>query len=172
MFPVVTTGAAIRLVFLDIFLYAAFQTMRIGTDHLLPVSWIDPELWYFRPKAWERGGRFYEDHVHISRWKDRLPAVDGFNAVSKKRLAGVSAEYLQQFVVETCRGESHHVRTILETAVFALWNPPGIFWTVFIVGGLFNVPFIMVQRYNRPRLEELLAEVKHSRRASSVGVSA
>ncbi|HEY9093334.1 MAG TPA: hypothetical protein VIN62_00615 [Candidatus Cryosericum sp.] len=167
-----TTDAATRLVLLDILLYAAFQTIRIGTDRLLPASWINPDSWYFRPKTWERGGRFYEDHFHINRWKDRLPAVDGFNAISKKRLGGVSADYLRQFVVETCRGESHHVRTIVETAVFALWNPPSIFWAVFIIGGLCQLPFIMVQRYNRPRLEELLAEVVRSKRASSVSVSA
>lgn len=155
-----TTGAAVRLVSLDIVLYAVFQTIRIGTDRLLPAGWINPDSWYFRTKAWERGGRFYEDHFHINRWKDRLPAVDGLNKVSKKSLSGISPEYLRQFIVETCRGESHHVRSILETALFVLWNPFWLFCCIFVLSLVGHAPFIFIQRYNRPRLQRLLAQVE------------
>jgi glycosyl-4,4'-diaponeurosporenoate acyltransferase len=162
-------GFSVELCVLDIVLYVFLQSIRVLTDRALPARWLDPELPCFRTRAWEHGGRFYQDHFQIARWKDRLPAVDGLNTVSKKKLKGVAPDYLRQFIVETCRGESHHMRTILETILFILWNPVGLFCCVFILSLLLNVPCIFIQRYNRPRLQRLLLQVE-SRKWNSAAI--
>lgn len=153
-------GFSVGLCMLDVVVYILLQCIRILTDRLLPSRWLDPGLPWFRTKAWENGGKFYRDHLRIARWKDRLPAVDGLNKVSKKSLSGISPEYLRQFIVETCRGESHHVRSILETALFVLWNPFWLFCCIFVLSLVGHAPFIFIQRYNRPRLQRLLAQVE------------
>jgi glycosyl-4,4'-diaponeurosporenoate acyltransferase len=153
-------GFSTRLCALDIILYVLFQSIRVITDRVLPTHWFDPELPYFRTKAWENDGKFYQDHFYISKWKDKLPAIDGLNTVSKKKLGTVSPEYLRQLIIETCRGESHHLRTILETVFFILWNPFGLSCCIFILSIFLNLPFIFIQRYNRPRLERLLVQIE------------
>jgi len=159
-------GFSVGLCMLDVAVYVLLQCTRILTDRLLPLRWLDPGLPWFRTRAWENGGKFYQDHFRIAAWKDKLPAVDGLNTVSKKSLNGVSPEYLRQFIVETCRGESDHVRSILETAVFVLWNPLWLFCCIFVLSMVGHAPFIFIQRYNRPRLQRLLMQVE-SRRANS-----
>ena len=148
------------LFFIDVLVYAAVQTLRIGTDMLLPRCWINPDSSYYKSRRWEQDGAVYQKYLNIRRWKDKLPAVNSLNHFSKKSLKGASPEYLRQFIVETCRGESHHVRSIIETLLFIIWNPPLLFGVIFILSCMGHIPFIIIPRYNRPRLRKMLARLE------------
>ena len=123
----------------------------------LPARWFDPRGWLFRPRSWERDGRFYERRFAVKRWKDRLPDAapwfpDGF---AKKTLVSVDADYLARFIQETCRGEACHWAMLSAAPLFFLWNP---WWAdcVMIAFALTaNLPCIFAQRYNRLRLTRL-----------------
>lgn len=148
-----------QLIIADIVIYAVLQTTRIWVDILLPHRLLDPESKYFRTKKWEREGKFYQDFFHINAWKDKLPAVKGLTKFSKKHLENRTEPYLRQFVLETCRAESHHTRTIIETSIFIIWNPMGLFIVIFITGLITQLPFVLIQRYNRARLQNVLRKI-------------
>lgn len=76
--------------------------------------------------------------------------------MSKKRLLTSDPEYLGEFVVATCRAESHHVRAVLSVVVMKLWTPLPSWLFVFAIALTGNLPFILIQRYNRPRLQRAL----------------
>jgi len=121
----------------------------------MPPAWFNPG----RARAWEQDGRFYERALGIKCWKDWLP--DGARwfagGFAKGQLADANADYLRRFIRETWRGELCHWFALGLAPVFFLWNP---WWGDLIMAGyglLANLPCIFAQRYNRARLQRLLA---------------
>jgi glycosyl-4,4'-diaponeurosporenoate acyltransferase len=146
-----------NLSFLNMFVWNIFL---IGLWHLivflacvkLPRSTFDPALGRFAPKAWENGGRWYRDKLKIQFWKDKVPQHVGKDSFSKEHLLDVSVEYLDEFIVETCRGEWMHKRSCICAVITLLINPlfVGLVFSFLIFLG--NAPFAIIQRYNRFRL--------------------
>lgn len=127
----------------------------------LPTSFFSFEKKRYLPKKWERNGRWYKDHLRIHKWKDRLPqhiAKDGF---SKSHLTNVSIEYLDEFIMETCRGEWLHLTDCLLVVVLLLINPFPIGLLFAFLDCIGNLPFAIIQRYNRFRLLQLRKKVLH-----------
>lgn len=112
----------------------------------------------YRSRTWEAGGRFYERWFRIRQWKDALP--DGATwfrgGFPKAALRSHDREYLARFVKETCRGETVHWVVMLAAPLFFIWNPPGAGAIMLVYGVLANLPCIVIQRYNRNRLNRLL----------------
>ena len=136
-------------------LYWAFTVVRVLIDPYLPEDWFDPMRPIFRTHDWEEHGRVYR-RLNIDRWKDRLPSFTRRGALLKKRLMTSDPDYLNRFVVETCRAESHHVRAVLSVVVMKLWTPLPSWLAMFAIALTGNLPFILIQRYNRPRLQRAL----------------
>lgn len=151
------TEAQADLFWFNFALYWAWTLVRILVDPLLPARWFDPARPEFRTARWEAGGEFYRQVLRIDRWKDYLPTFAGPNRFSKKRLAAADPAYLSRFIVETCRGESNHVRAVLSVVAMKLWTPLDLWLLLLTIALLGNLPFICVQRYNRPRLLRTLA---------------
>lgn len=72
--------------------------------------------------------------------------------------AAVTASHAELLVQETCVAEAVHTASIL-LGLGALWLCPGwggvVLWLIWFL--LANLPFILIQRYNRPRLMRLHA---------------
>jgi glycosyl-4,4'-diaponeurosporenoate acyltransferase len=149
-----------RLVLINI---AAWLVFHLGTAWLatrVAVHRFDPAAPLYRPRRWERGGRFYERTLGIRAWKDRLP--DGARlfrgGFSKRALAQPGdARYLELFVRETCRAELAHWVVFALAAPFFLWNPAWAGWAMVLYAIAANLPCIAAQRYNRLRLARLLS---------------
>lgn len=116
-----------------------------------------------RLRAVERGGRVYERVLRIKRWKDLLPEAGALfrGGFSKRRLRRHDRAYLEQFVVATRRAEVAHWPILALAPTFLVWIPAfGMPWWLAIAmvgyGVVANVPCILVQRYNRARLERML----------------
>jgi glycosyl-4,4'-diaponeurosporenoate acyltransferase len=121
----------------------------------MPAPWFSPTA----ACRWEQRGRFYERVLGIKSWKDRLPdAARWFSGgFAKGQLAGADTDYLRRFVCETWRGELCHWAALACAPLFFLWNP---WWADVIMvsyGLIANLPCILAQRYNRLRLQRLLA---------------
>lgn len=144
-----------QLFWFNFMLYWAATVVRILIDPYLPAAWFDPQRPMYRTHDWEEHGRIYR-RLQIDRWKDRLPSFTRRGALSKKRLTTSDPEYLHKFVVETCRAESNHVRAVLSVVVMKLWTPLPSWLFVLAIAALGNLPFILIQRYNRPRLQRAL----------------
>ena len=121
---------------------------------LLPVKLFDEKMWLYRTRSWEKKGAFYTKLFRVESWKDKLP--DGASWFSqgfaKKGLAQKKSEYLDRFVKETCRGELAHWFVIAVAPLFFLFNPWYAGIIMIIYAFMANLPCIIVQRYNRPRL--------------------
>ena len=122
----------------------------------LPRRWFHWDRFPFRSWRWEREGKIY-DLIHIRAWKDRLPDMSRVMKDMIPKKVGVcptSAEVMI-LVKETCVAEIIHVvLCICAPVIYFFWhNGVGVFLTwVFIIG---NIPFILIQRYNRPALVSL-----------------
>lgn len=131
----------------------------------LPREWFHADAAPFKPYDWEQDGRIYE-RLGIRRWKDHLPDMSRvMRDMTPKRLSwGMNAEQIQNLVAETCVAEMvHRVLCVLSVGICLIMpSGLGLFLTaVYIL--VFNVPFIMIQRYNRPQLIRL-AEKLEARR--------
>lgn len=109
----------------------------------------------YQPRKWEKNGKWYADYLKINKWKDFLPQHVGKDGFSKDHLDDVSLEYIDEFILETCRGEWNHIANCYFAVVLFLANS---FWIAFILTILLflgNLPFAIIQRYNRFRLMKL-----------------
>ncbi|MCP4435008.1 MAG: hypothetical protein GY812_05815 [Actinomycetia bacterium] len=125
----------------------------------IPTRRLDHDTWVTRSRRFEREGRLYERVFRVRRWKDLLPEAGGFfrGGISKARIPDRSDQTLERFVIETRRAEYVHWSNAFAGPLFFVFRPClfGILMTAF--GLLCHLPFVVVQRYNRLRLERLLS---------------
>lgn len=126
-----------------------FICIFINKDHF------DEKKRLYQPHKWERGGRIYSDVLKIQRWKDLLPQHVGKDGFSKGHLDDVSVEYLDEFIMETCRGEWNHTVNCFYAVILFLINDLWLALVLTIALFVINVPFVLIQRYNRFRLQKL-----------------
>ena len=107
------------------------------------------------PEKWERGGKFYTNTLKIQKWKDALPQHIGKDGFSKDHLDGISVEYLDEFIMETCRGEWNHTANCALCLILMLLDPPPVSLIFAFLVFIGNLPFKLIQRYNRFRLQKL-----------------
>ncbi|MFL2104399.1 NAD(P)-binding protein [Desemzia sp. FAM 23991] len=147
----------------------SFQTLYIGLSPKngpLFISWIARQIpihffvkhqdW-FKTKNWENSGDIWQRWFRVRNWKPHLP--DGTQITrkgfDKRTLRHFNQIRLERFIIETRRGELAHWMMIPPAFLFFLWNPLWAGWVMVIYAVIVNLPFIIVQRYNRPRLEKL-----------------
>ncbi len=117
-----------------------------------------PESFLFRTRKWEKNGKIYETLFKIKKWKNLLP--DGGAVIKggfqKKHIDILSIEKLDKFIVESCRGELAHWLLILPFWTVGFFSPPIVMLVMFVYSVFANVPCIIAQRYNRPRVTGLI----------------
>ncbi|MGX8705693.1 MAG: glycosyl-4,4'-diaponeurosporenoate acyltransferase [bacterium] len=123
----------------------------------------DWERFPFAEWDWERSGRVYE-RVGIRLWKDLVPDVSQWFPfiVPKKKVNGrPTAASMRGMLMETCVAELIH-DLLCVAGLPLLWLWPGFggvaVYLVYVILG--NIPFILIQRYNRPRYRRLLSAVE------------
>ena len=126
----------------------------------LPRRWFDGGRFPYRCYKWEKQGKLYT-RIGIERWKKLVTDKSRFLPdMVKKEVdpAAVTASQVELLVQETCVAEAVHTASIL-LGLGALWLCPGwggvVLWLIWFL--LANLPFILIQRYNRPRLMRLHA---------------
>ena len=156
----------INLLLGTIWHYATFfLCISIKTEHF------DANRARYRPRKWEKNGKWYADHLKINKWKDFLPQHIGKDGFSKDHLDDVSIEYIDEFILETCRGEWNHIANYLFAVILFLANSFGIALILTILLLLGNLPFAIIQRYNRFRLVKLKNTlIKKAERAKRVKI--
>ncbi|MBQ8637049.1 MAG: hypothetical protein IJ423_03560 [Clostridia bacterium] len=120
----------------------------------------------------EREMNFYRQ-IRLPKWKDKLPQ---HNADFEKRHLPkeITKDYLLKYIFVTCRAEIiHYVTGIVGylSLFFSFLSENVEYWydvymtiaTAMMIG---NIPFSMIQRYNRYRLKRLLKSMEHKRKFS------
>lgn len=128
---------------------------------LVPRRWIRPGRFPWRSASWEP--RLYRA-LRIKRWQDKVPDMSRVftRLMPAKRLTRETLCDLSRMIDETCVAEGTHVLLcVAGLYMLHLWPGAGgaALTAVYILLG--NLPFILIQRYNRPRLVRLLALQKH-----------
>ena len=134
----------------------------------LPRRWFHADHFPYRAFAWENGGKIY-NKLGIRKWKDRVPDMSRIakNMVAKKLPVGSSSAQMERLVQETCVAEMVHALLIIAGLwVLKLWPTVWgvLFYLVYALLG--NLPFIIIQRYNRPRLMKLFSKTKKHENAA------
>jgi glycosyl-4,4'-diaponeurosporenoate acyltransferase len=124
----------------------------------LPLKLLETDTWFTQLRFWEKDRYWYEKILRIKIWKDWLPEAGSFfeGGFSKNSISSGNYGVMSRFLAETRRAEYVHIVIWLFWLVTILWTPT---WGVLInlvIGTAFNLPCLLVQRYNRLRLQHLL----------------
>ncbi len=150
------------IVILSAVLWYTFQHLAEYIAHKVPKKWLSPKGFLFKERKWEKGGAVYTKIFKVKKWKKYLPdgAAVRKNGYQKKNLTDYSTENLERFLLESCRAELVHLLSIVPFWVFGLFAPVEIIFYMLIYALAVNLPCIIVQRYNRPRISKLIERKK------------
>ena len=125
---------------------------------IIPKEKLSHNSFPFKAFEWEKGGVFY-NRFHVSRWMTKLPDMSNIvpYMFRKKLDRNMSSEHILKYINETCLAELVHILLILSSPVLALVVEGNTGVAFMLIYALCNIPFIMIQRYNRPKLERLYA---------------
>lgn len=129
----------------------------------LPDRFFTPNSWFFKSHKFEKQGQIYQKLFLVNRWKHLLPdggAAWGRKGFEKKKLRNRSQDYLKEFLTESARGEMTHWLAILPFWVFGFFTPFNTIWMMLAYALVAHLPCIIVQRYNRPRIQRLLMRME------------
>ena len=127
----------------------------------LPRDRLDPRRPPFAPWRWEQNGRIYRAlGVHL--WKDKLPDMSRIapDMVRKAVPLTASSADAERVARETCVAEVVHWVLMLLSFIIYLLYPRPLGALLAVLYGLSHVPFIIIQRYNRPTLATLAVRLK------------
>ena len=128
---------------------------------LLPKKWFRADLFPYRSFRFEQDGRIY-DKLHIRKWQNKLLDMSKILPfmMPAKNLSGDYKKRLPRMLQETCVAELIHTLNCF-AGLYCLKLYPSVGGVIILILyiTLFNLPFIIIQRYNRPRLMRLAKRV-------------
>lgn len=151
------------LSFLRCFLYLALLGLCFFViGRVLPKQWFKYDLFPYKSFSFEQGGALY-DRLAIRRWKNQLPDMSqllpGCMPV-KKLSSNMKPAQLELLIQETCVAEWIHLMlSVFGFGCLSIWRGAGGV-TVSVLYLLGNLPFGILQRYNRPKLIRLLERLR------------
>ena len=144
---------------INIFLMALWHLACFWLCTHLDNAYFDVSKRQYKAHPWEQYGKWYQEKLNIKKWKDILPQHIGKDGFSKKSFTQVSIDYIDEFILETCRGEWDHSRNCLYGLISLAISSPAVGVLFLLLTLLVNLPFIAIQRYNRFRLQELRVKI-------------
>lgn len=119
----------------------------------LPRKLFNETKFPYKPFRFEKAGKVYE-RIGIRKWKTKVPDMSRImkDMIPKRIIWGHTGENVQTLIKETCVAEFVHIALcVFGVGIYFIWkNYIGIILAaVFIIC---NLPFIIIQRYNRPHL--------------------
>ena len=157
------TISTAQSLFLSIALWFIFQYGSARLSLLIPERFLSPNNLFLKPSSFEKHSNFYHKILKIKKWKHLLPdgaTVWKDKSFTKRYLQSKSPLYLNQYTIETVRGEIAHWAAIFPFWVFGFFLKPYVVWIMFLYALIVNLPCILVLRYNRMRILRLLEPFK------------
>ena len=127
--------------------------MRLLVGAVLPRCFRHPESCrWFQQKAFEP--RLYES-LNVKGWKNRMPTYDPSSFSLRENT-------LEQVIFNCCVSEAVHEVIVLLSFVpllfTLLWGALPVFLITSMLAAAYDSCFIIMQRYNRPRLVQILSK--------------
>lgn len=128
----------------------------------LPREKFNENRFPYKTYSWEKGGKLY-NIVHVKKWKSRVPDMSTLTnkLMPKKVNLHITAADVDRLIKESCVAELiHYLLCVFSIGIYNIWEDgTGIVLAVLYV--LFgNVPYIIIQRYNRPNFISLRDRLK------------
>ncbi len=147
----------LNVIFINLILMILWHLIILFLCRILPDSFFNPNKFLYRKYNWEKNGNFYVKKLKIKKWKDKLPqyvAKDGF---SKRNLNSINPNdsYINTFIMETCRAEWNHFMCSMYAIISFAINTFSYALIFSVIPIVANLPFLIIQRYNRIRLSKL-----------------
>ena len=115
---------------------------------------------WFRLHGFEEG--LYR-RLGVKNWKEKLPAYD-------PSLFSVKEHGFEEIAQATCQAEIVHeviaVLSFLPIAAAARFGEFAVFLVTSVAAACFDLLFVMIQRYNRPRLTRIAQKTENKKTAS------
>lgn len=146
---------------IDFFMVICWHLLILLLTRCLPITFFNPTKKMYQTAKWELGGKFYTKKLKIKKWKDRLPQYIAKNGFSKRNLESIKNDpsYIERFVIETCRAEWNHTLCCAYCILsFVLSHSAVNASVISLITLAANLPYILIQRYNRIRLQKLRNE--------------
>ena len=144
--------------FIDCIIYFAVTgIIFFFFGRLLPPRWFHWERFPYKTLPFEKGGALYK-RLRIQCWQNKVPDMSRIlpKLMPPKRMVNKDDGGLLRMIQETCIAElTHGVLCVTGLHCMNIW--PGLGGTALATLNVFffNLPFILIQRYNRPRLVRL-----------------
>ena len=151
----------------DSFLFLCFiSILAFPLVRMIPKDWVHYNQFPFCPFSWEDDGQIYH-RLEIRKWQNKLPDMSKLglgNLKPKKLKNNASEDDIRLLLDETCIAELIH--TLLCFAgihCIHLWEGTGgiVFYILYVT--IFQLPYICIQRYNRPRLARVYRRMTKER---------
>ena len=152
---------------LDSFLYLVLiSVIAFPLGRMIPKRWVHYDRLPFCTSEWEEDGKIY-NRLGIRKWQHKLLDMSRIMTKYMKRkelpehFTGDDIRYLLD---ETCIAETvHGALCVLGMHCMRLWSGIGgiIFYILYVTLG--QLPYIIIQRYNRPRLARLYQRMNRER---------
>ena len=141
---------------LFVFLISSIIVTLISTK--LPDRYYNYRNWIYKERKLEKNVEFYQQMFKVKRWKKHMPEIADFiNSVfSKKSIKEFDNAYIEKYLLESCRAEFAHWCIIFSSVMFLFYAGTAAFIYMFLISVLIDVPFIIIQRYNRPRILHIM----------------
>lgn len=131
-------------------MYHFWVRIIMGNVSKLFKKHINHEQWWFKEKKFEK--EFYE-LLHVKQWKDKALTYN-------PELFSLKEYSLEEIANTMLKSElDHWINEVisLSTLLFAIpWGQFWIFLITAIAAMIFDAQFIVIQRYNRPRIIKIL----------------
>lgn len=145
------------IILIDVLAWTFFHLVISAVCLKLPLTWFLKDRFWFRTFSFEQYGALWQRLFRVKSWKGLI--LDGTiflkKGYSKKGLQGTKSRDLIVFAAETKRAELTHWLSILPAPLFFIWNPVWAGWGMILYAVVFNLPIIVVQRYNRGRISAI-----------------
>lgn len=146
--------------------FAITGVLSFVIGRMLPKRWFRYDAIPYRSARFEKEGAIY-NKLNIKSWQNKVPDMSRIfpKMMPAKRLGSkTDAGTLKTMLQETCIAElTHGVLCFTGLHFVSIWQGAG--GTVLaVLNMLGNLPFILIQRYNRPRLAKLLRRYEAAER--------
>ncbi len=151
----------IKIAFLCSLYWLIFQMSIANLGTKIPDKYFRQRHIIFKSFNFENEGQIWQHWFNVKSWKHKI--LDGHqfnqNIYDQRHLMKINIYSVEKMIIETKRAELIHWISILPVIIFnkasRLVKYINIFYAIIV-----NVPIIIVQRYNRPRLTQLLRVLK------------
>jgi len=143
---------------------AVLGVASFSIGRILPKSWFRYEKFPYAIYRFEHGGKIYEK-LRIKTWQKKLLDMSRIfpKLMPPKKFDFNGFARLPRMIQETCVAELiHGLLCFSGLYCMELWHGVGgkVIAALYFLG---NLPFIFVQRYNRPRLLRLMNNAEERR---------